>query len=188
MADSKKVDQSGGCGGCGGDCGGGRSENANRKNAAFGDEAAPQAWGAGIAEVAVARMAANDGNAKRDGGLTSLKITDEDIDGFIEECDRQGRNPLDVVKFVADENGIDLSGDAKIAYGGDKAMIRDLLVGVLKRIVLGFVSYVSDKYGLGVIQAAVDALSKRSANTAGQDPGCRIVRVLPVGFCYAFKW
>lgn len=188
MADSKKVDQGGGCG-C---CGGGRSENAN-KNAASGGEAAPKAWGAGVAEAAFALMAADEGTAKRDGGHKSCKITDEDIDGFIEECDRKGMNPLDVVKFVADENDIDLSGDAKIAYDWDKAMIRVLLVGVLKRIVLGFVSYVSDKYGLGIIQAAVDALSKQSDKCARQsdadmEPVDRGVRAVPIIVGYAFSW
>ena len=188
MADSKKVDQDCGCGGCGG----GRSENAD-KNTASGGEDAPKTWGAGIAEAASALMAANDGNAKRDGGHTACKITDDDIDGFIEECDRQGMNPLDVVKFVADEKDIDLSGGAKIAYDWDKAMIRVLLIGVLKRIVLGFVSYVSDKYGLGVIQAAVDALSKQSDKCARQsdddmESGARDVRAVPIIVGYAFSW
>lgn len=188
MADSKNVDQGGGCSGCGGGCGGRRSEDAGGKDAGFGGETAPQAWGSGIAHVAVSRMAVNVNVDKRDeDGLASCEITDEDIDGFIEECDRNGKNPLDVVKFVADENGIDLIGD-DIGYSGNKAKVRNLLVGVLKRIILGFVSYVSDKYGLGIIQAAVNALSKQSAKTVVRDPGFKIVRVLPVGFGYGFTW
>ena len=190
MAESENVDQGGGCNGCGGGC----LENTDGRDASFGGETAPQALGAGIAHVAVTRMTVNgDSVAKRDDDVT-CEITDEDIDGFIEECDRRGKNPLDVVKFVADENGIDLSGEAKIAYEGNKARIRNLLVEVLKRIVFGFVSYVSDKYGLGIIQAAVNALLKpkegcsRSAKPADQAHGLRMVRIVPVHFGYAFTW
>lgn len=158
MADEKECD----CG-CGG-CGRGRSksncecaENASGCNA--GSES-PVAWGEKVANSAVAGMRAH--NAK-DGVCLSdeMQIKDEDIDGFIEKCDKEGKNPLDVVNFIAEQNGIDLSS----APSGDSMKLRlyELLKGVVRKVLFVFVSHCADNYGLGVLQSIVGSVG----NTCG---------------------
>ena len=190
MADEKEVD--GGCGGCG--CGrskpnGEGAENASGCNAGHDS---PVAWGESVAKSAVAGMDA----PKAEGVCLSdeMQIKDEDIDGFIEKCDKEGKNPLDVVKFIAEQNGIDLSSVPR----GDSLKLRlyELLKGVVRKVLLGFVSYCADNYGLGVLQSIISSVGNskekavpRSADKESEVP-VRVlpVRLVPVRIGYAFTW
>ena len=154
-----------GCGvrGCGrskpnGEC----AENTSGCNS--GSES-PEAWGERVANSAVAGMCAH--NAKEGVCLSDeMKIKEEDIDGFIEKCDKEGKNPLDVVNFIAEQNGIDLSS----APRGDSMKLRlyELLKGVVRKVLFVFVSYCADNYGLGVLQSIVGSVG----NTCGSG-SCR---------------
>ena len=54
-----------------------------------------------------------------------------DAKAFIEECEKAGRNPIDVVKFVAGQHGIELSGKRP----DDKGHLYDLLREVVDTVV-----------------------------------------------------
>jgi hypothetical protein len=118
------------------------------------------------------------------------EITEADIDGFIEKCDREGKNPLDVVKFLADSNGINVMSE----LGPDdvtKRRVFNLLKGVVKKVIIGFLSYCADNYGLGFIQSLmgscgscrdIEKSSKSSEKVADASVSVSpvLVRLIPV--------
>jgi len=55
-----------------------------------------------------------------------------DAEAFIEECDKLGKDPISVVRFVADKNGIELSGKRP---DGEKGRLYDVLRDVVDRVV-----------------------------------------------------
>ena len=131
-----------------------------------------------------------------------LQIKEEDVDGFLEACERQGKNPLDVVKYIAENNGIDLSSVPR----GDSLKLRlyELLKGVVRKVLIGFVSYCADNYGIGVLQSLISSVGNscgsgsccdreksvpRSADKESVVP-VRVlpVRLVPVKVGYAFTW
>ena len=57
-----------------------------------------------------------------------------DAKAFIEECEKEGANPIDVVKFVAGQHGIELSGKRPEENG----FLYDLLREVVDIVVEGF--------------------------------------------------
>lgn len=56
-----------------------------------------------------------------------------EAEAFVEECDKAGRNPIEVVKFVAKEAGIELSGPRP--EDREKCMSYDLLREVVDIVV-----------------------------------------------------
>lgn len=189
MADEKEV---GGCGGCG--CGRSKPNGEGAENASGGNAGpdSPIAWGESVAKSAVAGMDAPKG----EGVCLSdeMQIKDEDIDGFIEKCDKEGKNPLDVVNFIAEQNGIDLSSVPR----GDSLKLRlyELLKGVVRKVLLGFVSYCADNYGLGVLQSIISSVgnSKEKAVPRSADKEYGVpamvfpVRIVHVRIGRAFTW
>lgn len=197
MADEKKDEVAQGCGGCECGCSGKHGENASGGNA--GPDS-PVAWGESVAKSAAAGMDAP--KAEEVVIAEDQRIKDEDVDGFLEACDRQGKNPLDVVKFIAEQNGIDLSSVPR----GDSLKLRlyELLKAVVRKVLFGFVSYCADNYGLGVLQSIIGSVGNscgsgsccdreksvpRSADDGSEVP-VRVlpVRLVPVRVGYAFTW
>ena len=198
MTDEKEVDS--GCGGCG--CGRSKPNGEGGENA--GSDS-PVAWGECVAKSAVAGM-----NAPKAEGVClseDLQIKDEDIDGFIEKCDKEGKNPLDVVKFIAEQNGIDLSSVPR----GDSLKLRlyELIKGVVRKVLFGFVSYCADNYGIGVLQSIISSVGNSGGNVSCGGGSCcdkeksvprsadkehevpvkvLPVRLFPVRIWYTFTW
>ena len=202
MADEKKDEGAQGCGGCGCSRSGNPGENASGGDA--GSDS-PIAWGYSVARSAAAGM-----DAPKAAGVAlseELQIKEEDVDGFLEACERQGKNPLDVVKYIAENNGIDLSSVPR----GDSLKLRlyELLKGVVRKVLIGFVSYCADNYGIGVLQSLISSVGNsngsgscgsgsccdreksvpRSADKESEVP-VRVlpVRLVPVKVGYAFTW
>ena len=136
-----------------------------------------------------------------------MKIKEEDIDGFIEKCDKEGKNPLDVVKFIAEQNGIDLSSVPR----GDSLKLRlyELIKGVVRKVLFGFVSYCADNYGIGVLQSIISSVGNSGGNVSCGGGSCcdkeksvprsadkehevpvkvLPVRLFPVRIWYTFTW
>ena len=53
---------------------------------------------------------------------------------FIEECEKAGRNPIEVVKFVAGKHGIELSGKRPDENGNLYDLLREVVDTVVDRI------------------------------------------------------
>lgn len=69
-----------------------KNTNAGKKTVRYG------------AKVALEALDYMDALSKRDDEVSS------DAKAFIEECENAGKDPIEVVKFLADQRGIDLSG------------------------------------------------------------------------------
>ena len=96
-----------------------------------------------------------------------------DAKAFIEECEKAGRNPIDVVKFVAGQYGIELSGKRP----DDKGHLYDLLREVVDTVV--------DKF-------FEDEVDDGDGDDDEFDPTVLVARNKPVRKCrvfgYAFTW
>lgn len=150
MADEKEVDC--GCGSCGCGCSKNNVEGAgNESNCKASSPAG--SLGEAIAAGAIVEMGKGERSERKH---IYPEITEEDIDGFIEKCDKEGKNPLEVVKFVADSNGIDVMSEI-VPDDAFKRRIFNLLKGVVKKVLIGFVSYCADNYGLGFLKSLISA-------------------------------
>ena len=78
------------------------------------------------AEVAHAAFRAMDAEKERSDGVKS------DAKAFIEACEKEDRNPIDVVRFIAGQAGLKLSGDRP---DGEKGKTYDLLREVVDNVV-----------------------------------------------------
>ena len=57
-----------------------------------------------------------------------------DAKAFIEECEKAGRNPIDVVKFVAGQQGIELSGERPVENGHLYDILREVVDIVVEKL------------------------------------------------------
>ena len=194
MAENKDGCQEGqGCGGCG--CGCAKPENAEVQGHSA-KEAGVGAQGEMIARSAIEEMVKP---VEADPG-EGLCVAEQDVDSFICECEKSGKNPLEVIQFVAKKNGISLTGKAPKG----KEYISTLLKAALKKVLVGFLQYIVDQYGLGAVQAVIGMLKgdkEDKGDSAGeykgdkQDPkfarGCapqgKVVRLVPVRIGYAVE-
>jgi hypothetical protein len=190
MAEEIKKDDCG-CGGCG--CG--RSKQNGECENASGCKASSPATSLGeaIATGAIIKMENVTTEEKND---VDTKITEADIDGFIEKCDKEGKNPLDVVKFIAEINGIDISSEC-MPKDASKRSVYELLKGVVKKVIIGFVSYCADNYGLDFIKSLINSCgscSEKSSRSSGNGSEtsaevCPVyVGMLPGRVGYVIKW
>lgn len=191
MADEKKDDC--GCDGCGCSCS--KQNVEGEKNASVCNADSPScSLGEAIAAGAIVKMEKGKREEKKH---EDHKITEADIDGFIERCDKEGKNPLDVVKFIAEINGIDISFE-RVPMDSSKRGVYDLLKGVVKKVLIGFVSYCADNYGLGLLQSLIECLSCRDSETSSRSPESVSensvavspvsVRLTPIRVGCAFTW
>lgn len=183
MAENKDGCQEGqGCGGCG--CGTRKPEK----------EAAPGAQGEMIARSAIEEMVKPVEADPGDG----LCVAEQDVDSFICECEKSGKNPLEVIQFVAKKNGISLTG--KTPKG--KEYISTLLKAALKKVLVGFLQYIVDQYGLGAVQAVIGMLKGDKCDNGdggekgdlqdpkfarGNAPREKVIRLVPVRVGYAVE-
>lgn len=187
MAENKDGCREGqGCGGCGFGCT--KPENAEDKGHSSGG------YGEMIARSAIEEMVKP---AEADTG-DGLLVAEQDVDSFICECDKSGKNPLEVIQFVAKKNGISLTGKAPKG----KEYISALLKAALEKVLVGFLQYIVDKYGLGAVQAVIGMLNGNKGDK-GEDghkgdlqdpkfarcnaPREKIFRLVPVRVGYAVE-
>ena len=180
MAENKDGCQEGqGCGGCG--CGRTKPENAEK-------EYATGAQGEMIARSAIEEMVKP---VEADPG-EGLCVAEQDVDSFICECEKSGKNPLEVIQFVAKKNGISLTEKAPKG----KEYISTLLKAALKKVLVGFLQYIVDQYGLGAVQAVIGMLKGDKDDNKGdlQDPKFargnpqgKVIRLVPVRVGYAVE-
>lgn len=192
MADEKKDDC--GCGGCG--CGRSKSNGECAENDPGGNAGSSAcSIGEAIAVGAIVNMENAEIEEER---RSAPEITEADIDGFIEKCYREGKNPLDVVKFLAEMNSIDIFSKC-VPKDVSRRVVYNLLKGVVKKVLIGFVSYCVDSYGLGFLQSLIDSFvscrdSEKSSRSSGNGSEDSVVvrpvsvRLIPVRVGYAFTW
>ncbi len=186
MAENKDGCQEGqGCGGCG--CGTRKPENAEVKEHSAKEGARGEMIARSAIEEMVKPVEADPGEG--------LCVAEQDVDSFICECEKSGKNPLEVIQFVAKKNGISLTG--KTPKG--KEYISTLLKAALKKVLVGFLQYIVDQYGLGAVQAVIGMLKGDKGDDGdkgdlqdpkfarGGAPQGKIIRLVPVRVGYAVE-
>jgi len=113
--------------GCSSGCGWGKCN----KDGSFSDRIGK--YGRGLAEESIKEF-----SKKKE----ECYVSQEDIDGFLDACEKSGSSVIDVVELTARKNGIDLSGDDRGAEGAEKSYIRKLLLSVLVKWALDVAQYV----------------------------------------------
>ena len=138
-------------------------------------------------------------NAENDNGKSwNDEITEANVDGFIEKCEKEGKNPVDVVEFIAKINGIEIFSECA-PKDASKRGIYELLRRVVKKVLIGILADYADKHGLEFIQSMVESCvscreSDKSCRPSGNvsDVHADIrkvsVRMIPVRVGYVFKW
>lgn len=184
MAENKDgCQESQGCGGCG--CGTRKPEK----------EVAPGAQGEMIARSAIEEMV----NPVEDDPGEGICVAEQDVDSFICECEKSGKNPIEVIQFVAKKNGISLTEKAP----NGKEYISKLLKDALKKVMFGFLQYIVDQYGLGAVQSVIGMLNSNKGDKGdgvenkgdeqdpkfarGGAPQWKIIRLVPVRIGYAVE-
>ena len=185
MAENKDVGQ--GCGGCGCGCKPEKEEAGN--GCPIGKAAEPT--GALLARSAIEEM---NKPVEAEEKPQELCVAEQDVDAFIEECDNSGKNPLEVIQRIAKDNGFTLADD-KVPR--EKEYVFKLLKAVLKKVLVGFLSYVVDQYGLGAVQSVIGMLKGEGGNSEnkgdeqdpkfarGNVPQGKVIRLVPVRVGYA---
>lgn len=148
------------CGGCGGAC----KENSGKPEK-------EQEYGSMIAEAAMADMQAE---ATR----SAEEPSDEEVNGFVECCEKRGQNPFEVVAYIAKKNGIMLSEDSP--KNEAKRKIYAFLKAVIKKLVMGFALQIADEYGFGVGSLANMAIGATRRCEAAPEP----VKHNKTGICF----
>lgn len=87
-------------------------------------EKKPHVYGADLARAAFDAM---DKESERE------NIVSSDAEAFLDECEKADRNPIEVVKFLAGKNGIELSGKRPEDLG--KGHMYDVLREVVDMVV-----------------------------------------------------
>ena len=157
MSEEKNCDSQ--CGGC------------NKK------EEKPQMWGKFLAESAIKSMVE---------GHKDLPIEDygeDDVEEFLRTCFKLKKNPIEVVKYLADSQKIEIYDDSE-PKDTEKARIWSFLRVVIKVVVKSFLAYLIDEAGLGNGSLVWELVNM--IKNPGEDGRREIV--VPVSLRYAFKF
>lgn len=183
--------------GCDGSCGCRSKSGSEGSENASGCDANTNAGSLGesLAAGAIIEM----DNAKKDNGKGwHDEITEANVDGFIEKCEKEGKNPIDVVEFIAKINGIEIFSECE-PKDASKRGLYELLKCVVKKVLIGLLSDYADKYGLEFIKSLIEScvsfreLDKSSRSSGNGSDVCAdvrkvSVRMIPVRLGYAFTW
>lgn len=172
MAENKdEVAKGRGCG-CGGACKG---------------EAATSVYGYRLAQKAIIEM--NEPKPEEVAKKDAEEDIQADVDAFLENCDISSRHPLDVVAYIAKREGIELSGEPP--KDETKRKIYELLKAVVKKVVVGMLVYLADKYGFGIgslVNTIFNSCGKMVRQEQVNNVRPKVLRVVPIGLAYAFSW
>lgn len=146
------------------------------------------AYGADFAEYAIREMR-SDARKVAEQNIKDKDKEDEAVNGFLEQCEKRGQDPFELVAFIAHKNGVVLSEDAPKDCA--KREVYNLLKAVVKKLVVGLIVSIADEHGFGlgsILKIASGVANRRDSERGKVNQNKDLFGIFPAMRVFSATW